>query len=113
VTSSGPGSGLAWAFAGSHDPCAVGCASVSAWSSAETLGGLGCPDLLEDLQRLPEPVFCLGGVAGGQGASAKARQRVTLIPGSPDLPGQVQRLLVARPGPAQVTDDPVQGPGLV
>jgi hypothetical protein len=29
------------------------------------LGGLGRPDPLKDLQRLPEHVFCPGGVAGG------------------------------------------------
>lgn len=59
------------------------------------VGGLGRPDPLEDLQRLAQQVFGLGGVAGGQGAPAQAGQGVRLIPGAADLPGQVQRLLVA------------------
>jgi hypothetical protein len=59
------------------------------------LGGLGRPDLLEDLQRLPQHVFCLGGAVGGQGAPAQASQRFGLVPGAADLAGQVQGLLVA------------------
>lgn len=59
------------------------------------LGGLGRPDPLEELQRLPQHICCLGGVAGGQGAPAQAGQSVGLVPGAADLAGQVQRLPVA------------------
>ena len=59
------------------------------------LGGLGGLDALEDLQRLPEHVFCPGGVAGGQGAPAQPGQRMGLVPGAADLPGQAQGLPVA------------------
>jgi len=40
------------------------------------LGGLGRPDPLEALQRLPQQVFSFVIGAGGQEASAQARQRV-------------------------------------
>jgi hypothetical protein len=50
-------------------------------------GGFGRADPLEDLQRLPQLVFCLGGMVGGTSAPAKADQRVGLIPGTADLPG--------------------------
>jgi hypothetical protein len=59
------------------------------------LGGLGRPDLLEDLQRLPQHVSCPGGVVGGQSAPAQAGQRMSLIPGAAGLAGEVQGLLVA------------------
>ena len=62
---------------------------------ARNVGGSGRPSSLEDLQRLPQPVFRLGEVAGRQGALAEASQRVCLIPGVGDLAGQVQRLPVA------------------
>ena len=58
------------------------------------VGGLGRADPKEGLQRLPQPVFCLGGAAVGQGAPAQASQGVSLIPGAADLAGQVQGLLV-------------------
>ena len=59
------------------------------------LSGFGGADPLEDLQRLAQPGFCLGGAAGGQGAPAQAGQCVRLVPGAADLAGQVQGLLVA------------------
>jgi hypothetical protein len=77
------------------------------------LGGLGCPDRLEDIQRLPEHLFRPGGVAGGQGAPAQASQCMSLIPGAADLPGQAQGLLVTRSGLAQVPAESVQRPGHV
>jgi hypothetical protein len=57
------------------------------------LGGFGCPDPLEDLQRLPKLVFGCRGAAIGPGAPAQAGQRVRLIPRAADLAGQPQRLL--------------------
>lgn len=62
---------------------------------AGNIGGIGRPDPLEDRQRLPQLVFCLGGVADGKSAPAQASQRVSLILGVADLAGQVQRFLVA------------------
>jgi hypothetical protein len=56
-------------------------------------GGLDRPDPLEDLQRAAQPVLCLGFVAGGKSAPAQAGQRVGLIPGAVDLPGQVGRFV--------------------
>jgi hypothetical protein len=58
-------------------------------------GGPGRPYPPEDLHRLPQPVFCLGRTAGGQGAPAQAGHCAGLISGAADLAGQVQRLLVA------------------
>ena len=58
-------------------------------------GGLSRPYPPGDLHRLPQPVFRLGGMAGGHGAPAQAGECVGLIPEAADLAGQVQRLLVA------------------
>jgi hypothetical protein len=58
-------------------------------------GGFGCADSLEDRQRLPQPVFGLGGAAGGPAAPAQAGQRVRLVQRTADLAGQVQGLLVS------------------
>src|SRR5580658_2412828 len=52
------------------------------------VGGFGRADPLEDLQRLPQPGFGLGGAAIGQGAPAQAGQRLSLVPGAVDLAGQ-------------------------
>jgi hypothetical protein len=43
--------------------------------------GFGRANALEDLQRLPQPGFSLGGTADGQGAPAQSRQGVRLAPG--------------------------------
>jgi hypothetical protein len=72
----------------------VGDGTGKSFEFGENVGGLGRPDPLEDLQRLPQPVFGLGGAAAGQIAPAQTSQRLSFIPGSADLAGQVQGLLV-------------------
>ena len=66
-------------------------------------GGVGRADPLQDRQRLPQPVFGVGGAAGGLGAPAQAGQRVRLLQRDAELAGQVQGLLVARPSLVEVT----------
>ena len=58
--------------------------------------GLGGPDPLEDLQRLPQEGLGPRGVAAGLSASAQAGQCVSLVPGGDDGAGQCQSLLVGR-----------------
>ena len=58
-------------------------------------GSFGRADPLQDRQRLPQPVFGVGGAAGGLGAPAQPGQRVRLLQGDAELAGQVQGLLVA------------------
>jgi hypothetical protein len=77
------------------------------------VGGFGRADPLEDRQCLPQLVFGLGGAAGGRGAPAQAGQRVRFLQRDAELAGQVQGLLVACPGLAEVTAGPAQRPGLV
>src|SRR5690349_18556558 len=73
-------------------------------------GGLGRAHRLEDIVRLPQAGLRLGGPARGCSAPAQAGQRVRLIPGAVCLAGQLQRLLVARPGPARVAEGKAQRP---
>jgi hypothetical protein len=77
------------------------------------LGGLGGPDPLEDLQRLPQVVLGLSGIADRKGAPAQARQCVSLIPRAADAAGQFEGLLVAPFSLSELTADPVQCPSLV
>src|ERR1700729_2061682 len=69
-------------------------------------GGFGRADPLEDCQRLPEPVFGLGGAAGGLGAPAQPGQRLRLFQGDAELAGHVQGLLMTGTGLAEATADP-------
>src|SRR5262245_49416635 len=78
-----------------RSPAAHGCGTsvcFRGWSGpgegAELGGhaaGFGGADLAEDLLRLPQAGLRAGGVAGGQGAAAQARERAGLVPGAADL----------------------------
>jgi hypothetical protein len=91
-------------------PCRVGPRVGKRAEFGGDVGGLGCPDPLEGLQRPPQHACCLGGVAHGQRAAAQAGLCVSLVPGAGDGAGQVQSLLVALLSLREVTADRVQRP---
>jgi hypothetical protein len=64
---------------------------------------------MEDLPRLLQPRLRVGGSARGQGAAARAGQRLCFIQGTADLAGQVQGLPVTSLGRVSGSRAPAAG----